>query len=85
MFLRSIRSPALFAAVLCLASSAFAQGTYTSFDAPNSTATFAYLIDDNGNMSGWYNGTDGMQHGFYRPAGGAAVTLDPAGSTYTEP
>ena len=40
-------------------------------------------INDNGDVAGYYYGSDGLAHGFVRASDGKVKTFDPKGSTGT--
>ena len=49
------------------------------------TAVAGRGINDAGDTVGWYEDSSGIQHGFYQPKGGKAVTIDdPGGTTNVE-
>lgn len=43
------------------------------------TAVAGRGMDDNGDLTGWYEDSSGNQHGFYYPKGGTPVTIDDTG------
>jgi uncharacterized membrane protein len=44
-------------------------GKYITFDPPGSTITTTpTAVNPEGEITGWYYGSDGVQHGFLRPA-----------------
>lgn len=53
-------------------------GTITTFDAPNSTSTYANGINDSGGIVGWYNNSG--KYGFIRTTNGTITTIDLDGS-----
>src|SRR5262249_11765440 len=75
--------------ILCtvgLSFSASAQGpTFTPFDAPGATCTFAQSINPARAITGWYNDSSGVPHGFLRARDGTVTTFDPPGATATQP
>ena len=56
--------------------------TYTSFDYPGSTATFAYGVSSLGTMAGYYQDTSGVDHGFSL-VGTTYTPIDYPGATAT--
>jgi probable HAF family extracellular repeat protein len=60
-----------FAALLLLATVplALAQGTYTQIDYPGSTSTYCWGINDAGDISGGYDDTSSLVHGFLLSGG----------------
>ena len=63
---------------------AFGQ-TYTTFDPPGSIFTQALSINSLGDVTGTYEDSSGLFHGFLRTANGTITTFDPPGSTTTIP
>src|SRR6202040_1788338 len=71
--------------VLVLSGSADAGATFTVFDPSGSTGTFAYSINGKGAVTGYFEDSGGVGHGFVRAVDGTITTFDPSGSTYTQP
>jgi hypothetical protein len=42
-------------------------------------------INDSGEITGSYQDSNSVQHGYLRTPGGSSVTIDPSGSVYTQP
>jgi len=57
--------------------------TIVSFDPSGSVRTVPSAINQGGEVTGWYNDSSGVTHGFLREADGTIVSFDPAGSTGT--
>src|SRR4051812_24540083 len=81
MFIKSITMAIAISSLL--GSTAIAGHTFTLFDAPGSTATFARAINKNNAITGWYEDSSGAGHGHLRASDGTLTTFDPPGSTYT--
>jgi uncharacterized membrane protein len=58
-------------------------GTITTFDPPGSASTFAFGINDEGAITGYYRGPSGVIHGYVRDPEGNFTTFDPPGSIAT--
>jgi hypothetical protein len=83
------RSGLLCGAAIVLASVAMTQaasaaGSFTTFDPKGSIATMATGINTAGTVTGYYNDSKGMTHGFVRTSDGTITTFDPKGSVATE-
>ena len=59
-------------------------GTFTPFDVPGSTLTWAYEINSQGHVVGHYRDSSGMFHGFLRDEDGEFTTLNFPGSNNTQ-
>ncbi|HEV3036305.1 MAG TPA: hypothetical protein VHA33_00705 [Candidatus Angelobacter sp.] len=62
-----------------------AQGTFITFQVPESTLTDALSINTAGAIAGYYVDANGMFHGFMRDAQGTISSFDPSGSAGTFP
>jgi len=60
-------------------------GTFISFDPPNSTTTRPRSINLFSQITGYFMDSNNVEHGFLRQPDGKFVTFDPPGSTGTEP
>jgi hypothetical protein len=60
-------------------------GTITSWSVPGALSTFAYEINNSNRLTvGYYIGSSGILHGYYRDANGALhFPIDPSGSVAT--
>ena len=59
-------------------------GTVTEFAVAGATATLAYQLNTTNQSCGYYIGTDGLTHGFWRDSDGTIhAPIDPVGSTGT--
>ena len=58
-----------------------ANGTFTVFDAPDSTGTFALSINAAGTITGYYVNASNVKQGFVRAADGTFTTIIPTGAT----
>ena len=74
MFLVGVLAPEI--------SSVHAQ-TITSFDVPGSTSTSALSINPAGEITGFYQDSRGIAHGFVRDGRGTITSFDVPGSTST--
>jgi hypothetical protein len=69
-----------------IASQQFASAsTYISFDVPGAVTVVPTSVNNNGQITGYYTDSQGVQHGFLRTANGTVTTFDPTGSTSTIP
>src|SRR5437762_1281167 len=68
---------------LCVSSQARAGYVYTTLDAPGSTLTQAFGINDSGQIVGSYRPADGIDHGFLL-RGGTYTPIDVPGA-YSSP
>jgi probable HAF family extracellular repeat protein len=57
--------------------------SYTIIDPPGSTYTIAYSINDKGQIVGFYEDSNHVEHGFL-DSGGTYTTIDPPGSIYAQ-
>ena len=62
--------------VLARAISSVHAQTITSFDAPDSTGTFPQSINPRGEITGYYNDSGGVGHGFVRDQRGTFTSFD---------
>src|SRR5438094_9836979 len=62
--------------VLARAISSVHAQTITSFDAPGSTGTLPLSINPRGEITGYYNDSGGVQHGFVRDGRGTFTSFD---------
>src|SRR5947208_10650886 len=59
-------------------------GNVTEFTVPNATATLAYQLNTTNQSCGYYIGSDGLTHGYWRASNGTIhAPIDPVGSTGT--
>jgi hypothetical protein len=59
-------------------------GTVTEFTIPTATATLAYQLNRRNQSCGYYIGSDGLTHGYWRDSDGTIhAPVDPVGSTGT--
>jgi hypothetical protein len=61
------------------------QPTFITFDPPGSTNTVPRSINPAGEITGFYEDTSLVSHGFLRARDGTITTFDPPGSIYTAP
>src|SRR5437667_5469259 len=64
------------AVVLARAFSSDHTHTITSFDPPGSTGTLPLSINPRGEITGYYNDSGGVQHGFVRDGRGTFTSFD---------
>lgn len=60
-----------------------ADGDFTLFVVPNSSATFPWAINSAGQIVGYYTDSAGVDHGFLRQPDGSLTTLDVPGAALT--
>jgi hypothetical protein len=58
-------------------------GTYTSFSYPESGATCAFSVNNKGDIAGYWDDANGVEHGFIL-TDGIYISVDPPGSTFTD-
>ena len=59
-------------------------GNVTEFTVPNATATLDYQLNTTNQSCGYYIGSDGLTHGYWRASNGTIhAPIDPVGSTGT--
>jgi len=76
--------PVFLAALVMSATNACAAPTVTYFDVPGGSVDTA-VIDNAGEVSGAYLGSDGNKHGYKRTVDGTITTFDGPGGVYTIP
>ena len=82
---RLFRGFAAWVLLMGLAAPAKAQYTYSTFDVPDATNTYAYGINNAGQIVGYYTDSGGKSHGFLLDVDGSYTTLDVPGATATYP
>ena len=55
--------------------------TFITFDVPGSPGTFPAAINPEGVITGWYNDTNSISHGFVLASNGSITTFDPPGAS----
>ena len=81
----SLTGMAVILAAQCISGTALAKGSHTTFDPPDSTATYPLGINRSSAVTGYHLEGSDVEHGFVRASDGTITSFDPAGSVDTYP